>query len=227
MDKKQLTKLLTYFTLGDGGVYYSGNNCRFVMNMLEANRDYVEWVSSVLNEVTEAKIRVVKDEREGRKPTLNITTKTHPTFTTLRDRIYTDNYKGLDPHSLKLLDFEALSILYMCDGSLYTEKPNPKKGLVSESYNVTLNMKRLSYGDQFILKKALKDNLGLEWNIIRHGKYFFLRLRGKDVQKFMLGVAPYIKPSFSYKLIRTVSPVLTGDDIVCASQECEEVSRND
>lgn len=227
MDKKQLTKLITYFTLGDGGVYYSGKECRFVMNMLEKNRDYIEWVASVLQEVTGTSVRSVDDVREGRKPTLNITTKTHPFFTNLRDRIYIDGYKGIDPHSLKLLDWESLAILYMCDGSLYTDKPNPKKGLVNNSYSVTLNMKRLSYGDQFILKKALKEHLGLEWNIQRGGNYYFLRLRGKDLQTFMEGVAPYIKESFSYKLVRTIGSVKTDGDIVCSTQECVETNRND
>lgn len=227
MDKKQLTKLITYFTLGDGGVYYSGNECRFVMNMLEKNRDYVDWVASVLGEITTTTVRGVVDDRAGRKPTLNITTKTHPFFTILRDRIYIDGYKGIDPHSLKLLDWESLAILYMCDGSLYTEKPNPKKGLVNNSYSVTLNMKRLSYGDQFLLKKALKDQLGLEWNIQRGGQYYFLRLRGKDVPAFMEGVSPYMKESFSYKLIRTDGPWNMGGDIVCSTQECVEASRND
>jgi hypothetical protein len=88
-------------------------------------------------------------------------------------------------------------------------------------------MKRLSYGDQFILKKALKEKLDLEWNINKHNQYYYLRLRCKDVQKFMEGISPYMKPSFSYKLVRTESPNELGDDIVCALQECGEVSRND
>ena len=227
MNKKQLTKLLSYFVMGDGGVYFSGNNCRFVMNMLEKNRDYVQWVADVCSEITDSPIRNVIDEREGRNPTLNITTKSHPVFTILRDRVYTDNYKGIDPHALKMLDWEALAILYMCDGGLYIDKPNPVKGLVNESYNVNLHMKRLSYGDFFLLKKALKDVLDLEWNINRAGKYYTLRLRSKDVSKFMEGVRPYILPSFGYKLVRTENPTEVGGDIVCAVQGCTEVSRND
>jgi len=215
-------------TMGDGGVYFSGNNCRFVMNMLEKNSDYVQWVSDVCSEITEAPIRLVNDERQGRKPLLNITTKTNPLFTTLRHRIYTAHYKGIDPHALKLLDWEALAILYMCDGSLYIEQPNEKKQLKNPSYNVTLNLKRLSYGDQLLLKKALKDSLDLEWNIIRHYNYYFLRLRCKDVARFMEYVSPYVLPSFQYKLLsRTGSSTIVDDDIVCASKEFEEISRDD
>ena len=230
MDKKQLTKLVSYFAMGDGGVYYNGKNCTFVMNMRSANRDYIDWVAEVLSNITSVRVKEVPDySTDGckRQPLTRLETPSHPFFTTLRNRIYVDKYKGLDEHTLKLLDWEALAILYMCDGSLYIDKPNPKKGLVNPSYSVSLNMKRLSYGDQFILKKALKEKLGLEWNINKHNQYYYLRLRCKDVQKFMEGISPYMKPSFSYKLVRTESPEESGGDIVCASQECEEVSRND
>lgn len=225
MDKKQLTKLVSYFTMGDGGVYFAGKECRFQMNMKTEHMDYITWVVKTLENITTVSIRdVVRNSDDGydRKPLTAISTKLHPFFTTLRDRIYTGNYKGIDPHTLKLLDFESLAILYMSDGSLYLDKRWENK-----HYTVSLCMKRLSYGDQYILKKALKDNLDLEWNINRHGKYYFLRLRNKDVTKFMEGVRPHILPSFEYKLIRTNSPCNKGDDIVCASQECEEVSRND
>jgi len=229
MDKKQLMKLVSYFAMGDGGVYYNGKNCTFIMNMRSKNRDYIDWVAAVLEEITSVSVKEVPDyNNDGytRQPLTRLETKSHPYFTTLRNRIYVDKYKGLDPHTLKLLDWEALAILYMCDGSLYIDKPNVKKGLINPSYNVYLHLKRLSYGDQFILKKALKDNLDLEFNINKCGNYYNMRLRGKDLDKFMTGVAPYIKESFSYKLIRTESPTIVGDDIVCAPQECGEVDGN-
>ena len=221
MDKKELTKLISYFAMGDGGVYYNGSNCKFIMNMRSANKDYIDWVAEVVSEITSVTIKEVPDyNTDGyvRQPLTRLESKSHPFFTVLRNRIYVDKYKGLDPHTLKLLDWEALAILYMCDGSLYTDKPNPKKGLINNSYNVNLNMKRLSYGDQFILKKTLKENLDLEWNINKHNQYYYLRLRCKDLDKFMEGITPYIKPSFSYKLIRTENPEKSGGDIVCSSQ---------
>lgn len=230
MDKKQLTKLVSYFALGDGGVYYSGNNCKFIMNMRSKNRDYIDWVASVLSEITSVKVREVPDyNTDGytRQPLTRLETSTHPFFTVIRERIYIDKYKGIDPHSLKLLDWETLAILYMCDGSLYIDKPCNKKQLVNPSYNVYLHMKRLSYGDQFLLKKALKETLDLEFNINKAGNYYNMRLRAKDVVKFMNGVSPYVLPSFSYKLVRMENPAQAGGEIVCTSQECEEISGND
>jgi len=209
LNKKELVKLVSYMAMGDGGLYQTtdARNAYFAMNMMSANMDYILLCQGVMVQVTRSVIYRLKVE-PPRQPQVRLNTSTHPFFTTIRDRIYTGTYKGIDPHALKLLDAQALAILYMCDGSLVTEAPNLKKGLVNPSFNVTLNLKRLSYGDQFILKKALKDILDLEWNIQRQNEYYYLRLRSKDIDKFMEMVAPWVVPSFQYKLkecFRTVS----------------------
>ncbi len=210
MDNKQLTKLLSYFVMGDGGVYqYSGKNAYFAMNMKAENKDYIDWVDETLSTFVGTKQTVRKDcNTDGcvRQEQIRLDSKSHPKLTVLRERIYIDSYKGIDPHTLKLLDWEAMAILYMCDGSLVEEKPNPKKQLVNSSWNLTLNMKRLSYGDQLLLKKTIKENLDVEFNVNRQGKYYYLRLRCKDVEKFCKGVEPYMKDSFKYK-IRMINPV--------------------
>ena len=218
MDNKQLTKLLSYFVMGDGGVYitHNTNNARFIMNMKEENKDYIDWVDSVLSTFTGTKQYKRKDyNTDGctRQPQIRLESNTHPVLTKLRERIYIDGYKGIDPHTMKLLDWEAMAILYMCDGSLVEDKPNPKKRLVNSSWNLTLNMKRLSYGDQLLLKKTIKENLDVEFNINRQNQYYYLRLRTKDVEKFCKGVEPYIKESFKRK-IRMIDPSAEGGDIV-------------
>jgi hypothetical protein len=213
-DKKELVKLVSYMVMGDGGLYIAkeGANAKFIMNMVKENEDYVLFCRDVLENVTGTYLYERRDyNTDGctRKPQIRLESQTHPFLTTIRDRVYTGKYKGIDPHALKLLDMQALAILYMCDGCLHIEKPNPKKGLINNSYQVTLNLKRLSYGDLFILKKALKEKLDLEWNIQKHYKYYFLYLRTKDVDKFMEGVAPFVTASFQRKIkedFRSVSP---------------------
>lgn len=236
MDNKQLTKLLSYFIMGDGGVYFGKTrngskreNAYFSMNMKAEHKDYIDWVESVLSEFVGCHQTFRTNlgvDGYNRKSQINLLSKTHPKLTTLRERIYTDTYKGIDPHALKMLDWEAMSILYMCDGCLHEDKPNPKKGLTNSSWNLTLNMKRLSYGDQLLLKKAIKEVLGVEFNINRQGKYYYLRLRSKDVVTFCRGVAPYMKESFKYK-IRVIDPSSEGGDTVCSTQRCVETGRND
>lgn len=230
-DKKQLVKLISFFVMGDGGVYYNGRlskqnnkfagNCRFIMNMRSKNMDYIEHVAGIINNITSCKIitRKMKNiDGCNREQQHTIYSAQHPFFTKLRERIYTGTYKGLDSHYLKLIDGESLAILYMCDGSLSIETPGRVPRLKNNSYNVTLNLKRLSEGDILMLKKAIKDNLNLEFNLQKQGKYKFLRLRCKNVIQFMELVSPYIFPSFEYKLIpsyRTIGPEKpSGDDTV-------------
>jgi hypothetical protein len=194
MNKKELYKLISAFIMGDGGVYYSGKNCRYVRNQLEKHRDYLLWQQEVLSNVTECNISN-PILQEGKQPLLRIMTHTHSLFTKIRKRVYIGNYKSIDPHYLKLLDWEMLACLYMDDGSLGTEKRTKQL-----TYYPSLYTKRLSYGDNLLFKKALKDILDLEFNIGRHYDYYYLRLRQKDADKFLKGVEPYIFDSFLYKL---------------------------
>lgn len=212
-DKKRLVKLMSFLTMGDGSVYRNrgGSNCIFSFSQTEDHKDFIDYVAGVVSNITSCK--VLEEKRESpRKDILKVYTPVHPFFNKLRDRIYVDTYKSLDQHALKMLDFEALAILYMCDGCLGKSLNN--NGAIS--YTLTLNLCRLSYGDQLLLKKALKDKLDLEWNVVKTGvKYFTLRLRMKDFDKFMKGIQPYILPSFSYKLeIRTNGSSTEDGDIV-------------
>jgi len=223
MDKKQLNKLISAFSMADGGLYKrtETGQAYFAMNMLSCHKDYIDWVESVFSQFVHCNKNPVKNP--CKRPQTNINTRTHPVLTEIHKRIYRDcGYKGLDEHWINNIDFEILAIFYMADGGLHVEQPNPKKGLINPSPNVSLFMKRLSYGDTWFLKKKIKDNLDLEFNIRQHnykGKvYYFLRLRNKDIDKFMQGVTPYVKDSFAYKLYDSArkAPVglPPGDDIV-------------
>lgn len=196
MTKRDLMKYISAFTMGDGGVYYPGDrsqNCRFVSNQIDKNSDYIYWRANILRELTD--VNVYKVERGGRQDILCTMTKSHPIYTQVRNRLYVDNYKSVDPHYLKLLDWEMLSILYQDDGSCC------KDTRCDATPSARLNTKRLSYGDSLLLKNALRDRLGLEWNIHRHYHMYFLALRAKDYEKFREGVQDFIKPSFKYKLL--------------------------
>lgn len=198
-DKKELVKLVSFMTMGDGGVYKNGKHYSFVQNMIKKNEDYVMLCKDILENITT--VRITEVQKEGnRQLQLRLETKSHPFFDNMRERIYIDKYKSIDNHALKLLDYEALSFLYMSDGS-FVKDFRPEIGMKNISYKVTLNLKRLSYGDLFILKKALKKYLDLDWNINKNGKYFYLALRAKDVYKFMENIKPFITNSFMYKIL--------------------------
>jgi len=195
MDPKQLHKYVAAFVMSDGGVYYSGKHCRYVRNQLAKHEDFLLFAKDVLSNVTTTTLTPVKDCREGRSPCLRLLTRTHPMFTKMRDRFYIGNYKSVSEHYLKLLDWEMMAILYQDDGgiNIYTKGNH-------EYVDIALHTKRLSYGDSWLLKKTIREKLGVEFNVVRHGKRYLLRLRAKDHDTFLNGVRPHIFPSFTYKL---------------------------
>jgi hypothetical protein len=199
---KDQSKRLYYFSTFDGGLYVTGKctNAKFIMNMREENRDYVEKVQQTLEDAgIGTRLYDRKDyNTDGytRKPQLRLESKTHPKLTTIWERVYIDGHKVIDPHMLTLLDEEALSIIFMADGGRYVD---PRCN-ATPAYS--LHTKGFSYGDNFLLKKALKEKLDLEFNVHRHSKYWFLTLRSKDSEKFEQLVGPHVLSSFDYKLGR-------------------------
>ena len=191
---KDKTKRLYYMATFDGGIYYSGKNARYVMNMLEENIDYIQYVADQLP--TSYIIREVI-QRSNRKPLLSLTSKTHPKLTKIRERIYIGNHKVLDPFMLKMMDAEALAIIFMTDGGSYLDER-----FKSPHSRITLNTKGFSYADNMALSKTIYSKLGIHTRVNRHGKYYYLNVRTKDHIKFCATVAPYLLPSFFYKLER-------------------------
>ncbi len=207
--------------------YSKNGNARFIMNITSEHLDYAEEIQSLID-FTNVKIKTPTDyNTDGyvRKPMLRTESAVHPRFTEYWERIYTGKYKGLDPIYIKQLDWHCLAILYQADGAL-GEYFRPEIGMTSPSYNTTLNMKRLSYGDLELLGKYLTRNLGLYWTINRQNEYYYIRFKMKSFRRLMEGMQPYIHESFKYK-IRTFSPSEEGGEKVCSLQECKEADRND
>lgn len=219
-NKKELVKLISYMATFDGGLYRGKcrngkdlSNARYVMNMRKENLDYVEWVRDTLLNVTNAKIVDRKDyNTDGfkRAPQVTVSSSNHPFLTTLWERIYIDKKKVLDPYMLKMMDAEALAIIFMADGgtALDTRSRNPHG-------KITLNTKGFSHGDNVLLSKAIYETLGIRSNIHKHKQYRYLSIKTADVLKFVDIISPFVKPSFYYKLERLAPYIMhKGGDIV-------------
>ena len=237
-DKKQITKLISYMATFDGGLYVRNRkdrpcnnvNAQFIMNMRKENTDYVEWVKDVLDNFTSAVIIDRKDyNTDGciRDPQVRLESKAHPVLTTIRDRIYIDKVKVIDPHMLTLMDAESLAIIFMADGGSSLDArcldPNNKSRLKNYSASITLNTKGFSYADNMSLSKAIYDKLGIRTTVNRQNKYYFLNVKVDDIIKFVNTVAPYICKSFLYKLER-IAPYIEykGGDMIWTSVKTED-----
>jgi hypothetical protein len=219
MDEKLKIKYIVAFLYGDGYIGRHGHECRFQANNIADNLDYILWRKEILENITPVTITTNKDERPNRKEIVKTFTRTHPIYSRVHERMYLENKKVIDPHYLKLFDWETLAIWYMDDGSLRLVTQDYK-----ESHYVcpvpTLATNCFSYGEQMLIKQAAKEKLGIEFNINKHSvnkndeMAYNLVLARSSFDRFYNGVKEFIKPSFLYKINPHDKPHFMGEDIV-------------
>lgn len=221
-DKKVLTKYLACFVMGDGSLtslespylkklgreYKLKNlikNSCYKLKQLSTHKDLVDFQAEVIENITSVSVKTQPAYIDKRgysiKEQLILSSKTHPFFTTMRQRLYLEGKKVVNPHDLNLLDAEFCAHLYMADG--WIEEKQNKNG--SWYIRSAIATHAYSYGDNLLIKQAIKEKLGVEFDIKRHkqksGEYkFYLRNSKDNANRFLEAVYPFLLPSFEYKL---------------------------
>jgi hypothetical protein len=224
-DSKVLTKYIWAFTLGDGCLYVANRknrpnlnmNASFECNQVLETEEYSLWRADILSNITPVNLylktkheREYLDAHEQSKITpestqISTKTNTHPMFTTIRNRMYLNGHKVIDPHYLKLLDWETLAIFYQDDGSLSIKSVREKY----QYWTVALSTEGFSYGDNILLQRAIKDKFDILFRLVGHPNkngelHYRLQLqRQNEVDIFLNGVEKFIKPCFQYKIRKT------------------------
>ncbi len=203
MDKKTITKYIAAFTLGDGGLYVDSKttkgNARFQANQIIDHKDYVDWRADILRNVTSVNVKQYIPKKQNEKPILQTSTLTHPDYTRVWERMYINKVKVVDPHYMTLFDAESLAILYQDDGST-------NYNLDGRIYpQVRIYTLSFSYADNDLLRRAIKENIGLDFGVYRYksnngNMFWHLRLNTQQYPLFVSKVKPYIQPSFEYKI---------------------------
>jgi hypothetical protein len=200
---KDLNKRLYAFSMFDGHLMFPGNstNACLVVNMLERHKDYIDKVIQSLEEVPvgykQSLPQIYVKDGFDRQQQIRLQSHNHPIFTKIHQRIYLNGHKVVDPHMLTLMDEEFLAIAFMADGSRYVDK---RWDNATPSYRLHLN--NLCYGDLMLIKKSLKETLGLEINTRKKGMRYDLAIPNMYSNLFEEIVSPYILPSFQYKIGR-------------------------
>lgn len=207
VDKKDLTKLVWAFSLGNGGIRYAtekSKNAHYYLKQLAIHEDYVLWQKDILENICGTRLYKTETFIDSRGYTHNaqytLITRDHPFFTRMRERMYINNVKQIHPHDIKLLDWHVCAILFQDDGWLET-KPQIKETYV----RIGIATHNFTYGDNELLRIAIKERLGIHFEIKRHkqksGVYrWFLRASKDQAKRFIEGITPYIQPSFAYKV---------------------------
>lgn len=201
MDKKELTKIVSAFILGDGCLRIWNNRpnlTAYTFTQTSDHEDYVLWQQKIIEEVTGVNLRKIPASVKNgvnRKEYFQLESKTHPFFKMLRDRWYHDGRKTVSLHDMKQLDFQMLAIWYMDDG--YLLKRDNSVFLCTDHFNES---------EVIMLQKIIYSNLGIAMNVRKRGfkkdgtRIYRLVATKENAEKFREGVRPFIFPSFEYKV---------------------------
>lgn len=200
-DKRQIMEAFYWMILGDGCIEQKERgNYNISVSHKEASYDYLLWKGAIVNAVTNCSIKeqtIYGGFSEDHK-LYRLRSSAHPWFTKVWNRIYGQlGRKCLDPMALSLLSPLGLAILYQDDGSIHYSK--------QAGTNVLLHKLCFSRFELEALAKTIVDKFGLIFRINAcngKGFGFRLRLRAKDVDRFIELISPFVVPSMVYKVTR-------------------------
>lgn len=226
-DKKILTKYVASFLLGDGGLsklnrtnpredgkYTKALNSQYYIKQRDDHEDYIVWQKDILQNITNTVYLHTKPYTDKRGYTccgqFALRTKRHPFFTDMRYRLYPNNVKCLDPHYFSLFDWESLAIFYMDDGWI--------ENTLMKTTGIYTRIAIASHSYSYIENKFFRDFVAEKFNVhfdVKQHKsktgniHHYLRCSKDNAKRFIDGVAPYILPSYKYKIDSTRLTPLT------------------
>jgi len=205
LSREELRSAVIGMVLGDGCISkrWKNGEAYFQMTHCVAQYEYMLWKQNILDEITSSKIHPTTRVLNGKTfHGYHLGTLRHPSFTKLYKRFYYDKVKVVDEYLVKKINPLALAIWFMDDG---TSGINKDRG-VGENRSYYLCTNNFDYANQLLLKKSLKLNFGLDWNINKAGKSkdgtynYRLRLANRHNEMFIDIIRPYIIPCMRYKI---------------------------
>lgn len=215
MNKQYFTKIVAASILGDGYFYKVDQtndkaNTHFMLKQTEQHQDYVDHMANILSDLTKVRIDKVEPYTDNRgyniQGQLILKTMRHPTYKKMYNRLYTPvgntHVKVLDPHYLKLMDWETLAMMYMDDGWIQVTENKTKPNHIMCSIATHC----FSYYENKVLRDLFAEKFNVHFNIKPHkqksGEYlYYLTASGRDNCIRMLdGIEEFVFPSYEYKL---------------------------
>jgi len=205
LNREELRSAIIGMVLGDGCISYrvGRKEAYYQMNHCEQQYEYLLWKQLILNNITSSSIHKTK-KTIGNKvfKGYHLSTRQHPIFTKLYRRFYYNGIKVVDEYIVKKINSLALTIWFMDDG---TSGVNKNRN-INEKRSYYLCTNNFDYANQLLLKKSLKLNFGLDWNINKANKRkdgtynYRLRLANRHNDKFINIIKPHIIPVMKYKI---------------------------
>lgn len=214
LNNEELRSAVIGMMLGDGCITkrYENGDAYFQMSHTEKQFDYMMFKKSILDNITSSTIHQTEKVLNGKLfKCYHLGTRNHPFFTRLYSRFYHNGRKVVDEYIVKKINPLALAIWFMDDGcsglNRRTDHENSVFYLCTQSFD---------YANQLLLKKSLKINFGLDWNINKaevssSGSYNYrLRLAQRHNDEFVNIIRQFLLPSIEYKLGSYANQLVTN-----------------
>jgi hypothetical protein len=216
MNDEEIRGAVIGMVLGDGSLSLDGRSTNAHMDFAHCakQREYAVWKAGLLESLTSVRITDGVSHCRGKEyPKVRVLSKTHPTYTHLRNRFYHNGRKTVDAFLMDHLTPLGLAIWYMDDGNLKNHEDFLTPMLETNGFNVA---------EHLIMTKALADKFHLEFRTNHlNARYLCMRLRRKDRDGFFDIIREHIHPTMAYKIQDDGKSIMpTGDPIQGKCEIC-------
>lgn len=190
-------EILTGTLLGDSSLQYYPNykwrNPKFKCDHGPKQEEYAYLLYNKLQSLRSSIKRYTKVDKRTNKEYIVycVTTSCNPYFLKMYNQLYSTGKKEVCSDFLKNFTIKSLAYLYMDDG-------------YADQKTAFICTNSFSQKSREILVEYIKDNFNLHFSIVKHEKYYRLRLSQYDFPRFVELIKPYVIESLRYKL-ETVS----------------------
>ena len=193
-DPKHIMKRISAFVMSDGSLIKGKREKNVSCRLTTVHEEFAEYFKEVIEPITSVRIIQTQDISCKQGYFFQAYSPVHPYFTKLKPRFYKAGYRGIDPHALKLMDWEMFAIMYQCDGTIAVQKPKPT--------GMKLCTDRLTFGDCLYLSSCINKNLGITSKVVPQGKgKWRISFYAKDFYKIFSNIKPYTCDCFNYKIL--------------------------
>lgn len=198
LTSKEIKKIMYGVLVSDGHLQKVGNTA-YRFDLYSCRKEYVDYIHSVLTQVTGMEARVVEKKGSRGYVGYRVFTKTHPYWSTFGEKVYSSR-KALNTYVVSRLNEESLAHIWMGDG--YLEHSKNRK--LNKVQNIGwLCLEAFPKEELELLQNHLKESFGIESTLIQKpwGFGYRIRIGGKNLQKFISIIYPYILDCFKYKTL--------------------------
>jgi len=190
---KEIKKIVLGIVLSDGHI--DTKNDRF--DFYTKCQAYAEYVTEVLQQITHMHVNFsVKQDKRGYTG-FRVTTRKHAYWNNMKSYVYAAR-KNLNTYNVSRIDAEALAHIWMCDG--YLEHAKNRK--LNKAQNIGwLCLEAFPKEELEILQRHMQKLWCIESSLIEKpwGFGYRIRLGGRNLQKLISVVYPFILNDFLYK----------------------------